>query len=120
MEELVKCSRCGKDFKTSRRGTAAFLHEHFGHPLCDKCRAERLTKYKYMQEARKHIGDVCEACGQTTNLTVHHVDQMTNNNSTVNIQTLCLPCHYFWHQLAKRRRWPTAGRMPNIEGIHGH
>jgi site-specific DNA-cytosine methylase len=66
------------------------------------------------RRARKHLKQACEACGQTTSLIAHHVDQDKANNAEENIQTLCKHCHDFWHAMQKRRGLVIAGRMPRL------
>jgi 5-methylcytosine-specific restriction endonuclease McrA len=66
----------------------------------------KLTKQAYSLQARQFLTRMCEVCG------VHHIDQRPRNNNPDNIQTLCKPCHDFWHSLAKRRGLKVAGRMP--------
>lgn len=71
-----------------------------------------VKKGTYHLRARKLRGPNCEACGASTSLQAHHVDQDYKNNEPENVQTLCKFCHDFWHSTQKRRGWPIAGRMP--------
>ena len=64
--------------------------------------------------AAKHKKDKCEACGSAVNLVAHHVDQDVKNNDPSNIETLCKPCHDFWHNCADRNQRAVAGRMPDL------
>ena len=40
---------------------------------------------------------VCENCGSTDNLCVHHKDRDRANNTAENLQILCKPCHTTLH-----------------------
>ncbi len=56
----------------------------------------------------------CDACGTTSNLDAHHIDQNPMNNAPENIQTLCGRCHGFWHGALKRAQEPPGKRMPRL------
>jgi len=43
------------------------------------------------------VGDVCERCGTTENLGLHHKDGNPANNDPSNLMTLCNSCHTKWH-----------------------
>src|SRR4029079_13195057 len=73
-----------------------------------------LTKHGYSWRARKHLRPSCEACGSTQSLEAHHIDQDMTNNQGSNIQTLCSPCHDFWHATAKRIGRAIAGKMASL------
>jgi|SRR6478736_4928907 len=116
------CEHCGsmlerKMFKNTLEGYTEFLKRKFCSLSCANSKKSMLTKHGYSWRARKHISLKCEACGQGRALHAHHVDQDITNNIPENIQTLCKPCHMFWHVTAKRLGLDIAGRMPKI--IHG-
>ena len=49
----------------------------------------------------------CEICGarpEDTRINRHHIDENPLNNSEINIQFLCNPCHYRVHKELKRRK----------------
>ena len=43
------------------------------------------------------LGNVCERCGATENLDLHHKDGNPANNEPSNRMTLCDSCHTKWH-----------------------
>jgi len=47
--------------------------------------------------AEKFKGGVCEKCGATRNLHIHHLDFNPANNAPANLMTLCGSCHQKWH-----------------------
>ena len=91
-----------------------FLRRKYCSHSCgsSKKTAQHWSTFHY--RARKHLKAACEACGQTTSLHAHHLDQDISNNVPENIQTLCKPCHDFWHSTAKRHGRFPAGKMPQL------
>ena len=62
----------------------------------------------------RSVQGTCEACDHTERLVVHHVDGNPMDNSETNLQTLCSPCHSYWHAMLRRTgRLPTQ-RMPRL------
>jgi hypothetical protein len=59
--------------------------------------------------ARKFLKEVCEICGGTRRLSVHHKDTNPQNNDLVNLQTVCTPCHNRIHR-SWEKRWGNAIR----------
>jgi hypothetical protein len=118
-EPAKNCEYCGipltrKYFEGRLEDLSAFRRRRFCSLTCANSKKGVLTKHGYSYRARKHLKDACEACGQTTSLMAHHVDQNKANNSEGNIQTLCKHCHDFWHAMQKRRGLLIAGRMPRL------
>jgi len=97
---------------------SAFNKRKFCSLSCANTRQE-LTKHGYSWRARRHLKNFCEACGSAQSLEAHHVDQDRRNNEATNIQTLCSPCHDFWHAMAKRIGRAVAGRMPFLVSPSG-
>jgi hypothetical protein len=116
-QETTKvCEWCGVRMTRKRTGgrledLSVFNRRKFCSLTCANSRKHPRNWTTYHLRAQKHRGDHCEACGQTTSLVAHHVDQDITNNEADNIQTLCKPCHDFWHSTAKRRGRMVAGRM---------
>lgn len=115
-EEPKCCEACGVPMSRKRFGDRledlnAFSKRKFCSLSCANTRAV-LTKHGYSWRARKHLKLSCESCGSTLALEAHHIDQDRSNNGPSNIQTLCSPCHDFWHATAKRLGRQVAGRMP--------
>lgn len=117
--EIAKCCEaCGAPMLRKRFGArledlSAFNKRKFCSLSCANTRQD-LTKHGYSWRARKHLKSSCEACGSERHLEAHHVDQDRTNNEAHNIQTLCSPCHDFWHATAKRIGRAIAGRMPSL------
>ena len=59
---------------------------------------------------------MCESCGLTRRLHVHHIDGDFTNESLSNLQTLCTHCHNFWHALLERHGLKPAEPMPSLLG----
>lgn len=117
-EEQKSCSTCGAHMYRKRFGDrledlSAYRRRKFCSLSCANTRQE-LTKHGYSWRARKHLKISCEACGNARSLEAHHIDQDKKNNDPENIQTLCSPCHDFWHALAKRIGRQVAGKMPSL------
>jgi hypothetical protein len=115
-ERQKPCATCGTPLFRRRFGgrledLSAFNKRRFCSLSCANTRLE-LTKHGYSWRARKHLRISCEACGSALSLEAHHVDQDRTNNQPENVQTLCSPCHDFWHATAKRIGRSIAGRMP--------
>jgi len=113
------CEHCGilltrKMFNGRLEDATAFIRRKFCSLTCANSKRTPLTKHGYSWRARKHLKMCCEACGWTTSLHAHHIDQDISNNHPSNIQTLCKHCHDFWHTTAKRLGRVTAGRMPKL------
>lgn len=114
--EPKSCAACGTAMLRRRFGArledlSAFRRRKFCSLSCANTRAV-LTKHGYSWRARKHLKTSCEACGAGRVLEAHHVNQRKADNRPQNIQTLCKPCHNFWHATAKRIGRRIAGKMP--------
>lgn len=118
-EPKKSCKHCGilltrKTFNGRLEDMGTFRRRKYCSLTCANSKKTRLTKHGYSWRARKHLKEACEACGQTTSLIAHHIDQDITNNAAKNIQTLCKHCHDFWHSTAKRRGRAIAKRMPKL------
>jgi len=114
-EPSKPCAACGTAISRRRFGgrledLTAFRRRRFCSLSCANTR-RTLTKHGYSWRARKHLKSSCEACGSASDLQAHHVDLDRSNNEPGNIQTLCKPCHDFWHATAKRLGRSGAGKM---------
>lgn len=117
-EEAKSCANCGLVMLRARFGgrledLTAFRKRRFCSLSCANTR-KVLTKHGYSWRARKHLKTSCEACGSVKSLEAHHVNQRKADNRSENIQTLCSPCHDFWHATAKRIGRRIAGRMASL------
>ena len=117
------CENCGQPMCRKRYGNVledltAFSRRRFCSLSCANTR-KILTKHGYSWRARKHLKNLCEACGERRELQAHHIDQDKANNLPENIQTLCKWCHNFHHATAKRLGVAVAGKMVSQEWLMG-
>ena len=113
------CQMCGvrlerKVYNGVLEDLGAFRRRKYCSLTCANTRKRPKHWETYHWRARHHRGATCEACGAKTSLHAHHIDGNPENNDPANIQTLCVHCHGFLHQTAKRRGWTFAGRMPGL------
>lgn len=66
---------------------------------CSHATAQKLAK-RFLNT------EMCELCGSTKKLDVHHKDEDYNNNNITNLQILCRSCHMKIH---KRKQENTNG-----------
>lgn len=52
----------------------------------------------YRSKALEAYGAVCNDCGDTDTLEVHHKDRDRSNNSLSNLEVLCRACHVERHR----------------------
>lgn len=70
------------------------------------------TYYSKMAKAiyfEHNINVICEHCGLTKKIHIHHKDENWKNNNIQNLQALCIKCHnkhhkYFYYQYLKRNK----------------
>lgn len=84
---ITKCGFVGKG-GASKKGK-----EH--HSYKSGIGEYREIKYNYMKE--NNIPELCEICGSTEFLVVHHIDHNRNNNNIENLQLVCRSCHIKLH-----------------------
>lgn len=55
-------------------------------------------------KSRQYIKDRCERCGYKSNLSIHHIVNLSNggNGDKDNCKTLCLNCHNLIHHKPKK------------------
>lgn len=56
-------------------------------------------KIAYLIEEREKV---CEMCGSTKNVDIHHKDHNYNNNSSDNLMLVCRSCHMKLHRPTKK------------------
>lgn len=108
------CAFCGKKMERSRypsglEDLGAFKRRKYCSMDCmkrghvKKGKNEQLyspahhsaRKVAYMIDTKKYV---CEICGATENIDVHHKDGNYQNNSSDNLVTLCRSCHMKIHR----------------------
>lgn len=115
MERPKKCRNCGcqmnrKRFNGKLESNSTFRKRKFCGLSCANARKD-VTESAWMLRARKMMAASCASCGATTGLQVHHCDGDRKNLSSFNLQTLCVHCHKFLHDTAKRHGSTVPGRM---------
>ncbi len=116
------CETCGTTLLRRRHpkdgrleGFRDFARRRFCSLSCANSRSKGgVSRNAYLYHARKHLKTACEACGQTTELHAHHVNEDWTDNRKANIQTLCVFCHQFWHGLHRRLGLSTTKPMPKL------
>jgi HNH endonuclease len=56
---------------------------------------------------RKNLQSICERCGSTRFLLIHHKDENRSNNEPGNLETLCKRCHQLHHGCVSNLPNPT-------------
>ena len=119
--EIRRCETCSRILERRRNaagrleGFRNFMRRRFCSLSCANSRRKGgETRNAYLYHARKYAKPSCEACGLTQDLQVHHVDTNWRNNSPLNLQTLCLFCHHFWHATHERLGVTPTTRMPKL------
>lgn len=118
------CEWCAEPFVRSRVGKNSqlecvgnFMKRRFCSISCSVSRQHAKapqTAAASRKRAQKFVSGSCEACGHTRNLVVHHVDGDPKNNLPPNLQTLCSPCHSYWHAMLRRTGRRPEERMPRL------
>ena len=116
-----RCEHCGALLERRRHesgrleGFRDFMRRRFCSLSCASSRSKGGESRKtYHYHARKHRADRCEACGTTSELQVHHVNEDWKDNRPENLQTLCIFCHHFWHAMHIRLGVTPTQRMPKL------
>lgn len=121
---VKSCEYCGKQYVRGRVGknkqlecVSNFMRRKFCSLSCSVSMQHSRspeTKAASRRRAQKFVGGSCEACGTSTDMTVHHVDGDAMNNDPQNLQTLCRCCHNFWHSMLKRIGKQQSRPMPRL------
>ena len=101
---IKHCIECGEPMERKRyNGTLESNHAFNRRKYCNlQCAGKnRMHKNPSIHAIRKRyahlLGDVCETCGATEGLDLHHIDNNPANNKPSNRMTLCDSCHTKWH-----------------------
>lgn len=111
------CEWCGTTYTRKRVGknselecVSNYLRRRFCSRSCSvysQHASPAPTEAASRKRAAAFIGPSCTACDSTVDLVVHHVSGDPMDNSMSNLQTLCRPCHGFFHAMLER-----TGRLP--------
>lgn len=98
---IKKCNFCQKKFKRKRingrlEDRTVFMKKKFCGRKCANSR-KKVGKHGLCVRARKHLKDRCNVCMGKYLLAAHHIDGNRENNSSSNIETLCVVCHAKHH-----------------------
>ena len=121
------CEECGKPFVRRMIGKkkpvlecySNFMRRRFCSISCSvsmQHATEPPTIAASRKRAMKRSIGSCEACNSETEICVHHVNGNPMDNSQANLQTLCSPCHSFWHAMLRRTNRKPETRMPRLVG----
>ena len=118
------CQHCGKIFNRKRIGKRNDLECYSNYMRRKFCSLSCSASFQHANPApsweasrkrtMKNVGSFCECCGYAENLVVHHVDGNPMNPSPENLQTLCSPCHSYWHAMLRRIGRKPSTPMPQL------
>lgn len=110
------CKNCGKKLYRKRYGKrledmSVFLRRQYCSQDCawTASRKESVSLSGAYKRATKLKGLVCQECGATTLLGIHHKDKNPRNNSKENLLTLCASCHTKLHWSEGKKPWKPPG-----------
>lgn len=116
-----RCLICGARFQRQRfaggqlEDYGRFMSRQFCSISCSSSRSKGgLSRKAFHARARKLRKPTCEACGGSSKLHAHHIDEDWRNNDPSNIQTLCVYCHQFWHATHRRLGVKPSTPMPKM------
>ena len=102
------CEHCGKVFNRRRFGDrlddcGRYQKRRFCSLKCSGYKENPKDRTSFCKRAQEFKRTVCEICGITENLEVHHKDGDITSNTEKNTQTLCHPCHMRLHWKLRKR-----------------
>lgn len=118
-DPVKRCSYCGEEMHRTRFASgrledlSAFTRRKY---CCWDCMRKGFVKvgadtkqlYRNSHSSAEKIAfliqgkdKVCEKCGSTKSIDVHHIDGDRNNNTPGNLMVLCRSCHMKEHRMVK-------------------
>lgn len=98
------CGQCGaqltrKRYNGRREDRARFLSRRYCDQTCASLGRLKTdpTEAAIRKRYLRFRGHICEKCGTTEHLGLHHIDLNPANNELSNLMTLCDSCHTKWH-----------------------
>jgi hypothetical protein len=92
---------CSKE--NSRRYNEKYHIEHYERTGYNQtgtnCNGYKSGIGIYREIADQHFPKLCNRCGSTVNLCVHHKDRNRENNDPSNLERICRSCHFKEHVL---------------------
>lgn len=93
-----------KRFANSLEDRSRFLkRQHCGRSCMARAMVQeddKITRSAHQTRARKLRGLVCNRCGSTTDLSIHHENRVWTDHRPQNLTTLCSSCHTTLHHEA--------------------
>lgn len=114
-EKAKRCKWCGHQMHRKRYGEklesmSVWKKRKFCSLSCANSRKD-VGRQGWLSRARKLRGPACDGCQRATRLQVHHADGNMTNLKPENLQTLCITCHKFLHDTAKRLGLTVPGKL---------
>lgn len=101
VEQPKPCATCGTMIQRKRySGVLENLKKFNERKYCSRTCGNTRSKVgdsMLCKRARKHLKTNCEVCSSDYMLAAHHKDKNRENNTSENIQTLCVRCHAKFH-----------------------
>lgn len=96
------CETCGTPLERKRyngrlEDRGVFLRRRFCNLSCSKVKASVQANSHRWRARRVMRPTVCETCGTTVDLHIHHKDRDVTNNRPENLASLCSSCHLKLH-----------------------
>lgn len=122
--QVRHCETCGNQLVRRRHqsgrleGYRDFMRRRFCSLSCANSRNKGGdSRNAHLYRARKYLKEVCECCGQNTELHAHHINTDWKDDNAENIQTLCVFCHQFWHAMHIRHGVTPTKPMPSLVSL---
>ena len=103
-DEEKYCQACHKRLHRQRfngvlESNLAFSKRKYCNRLCMAAAMmkDQPTLAALRKRAIQFRGKICEYCGTTESVGIHHMDIDPSNNDPSNLKTLCSSCHTSWH-----------------------
>jgi 5-methylcytosine-specific restriction endonuclease McrA len=97
------CSKLHLKSLYKKRNLAKLRIYNRARRLAVKSAGATFINSEKMPKIREQLGGVCERCGRTEKLEIHHMKPLENggSNQVPNLVLFCHSCHAVWHQKLK-------------------
>lgn len=75
------------------------------------------TTARQRKQNRDYVSDICEVCGSSGRIEVHHVDKNPHNNEHNNLECLCSSCHQHLHAVERTFSDPYSHKYLSFDRI---
>ena len=117
LDPAKSCLNCDQPLMRKQYGgrledRAVFLRRKYCDLLCAAMgrQAEVPSLAALRKRATKLKGNICQECGSTKLIGIHHKDSNPANNVSTNLMTLCAGCHTRWHWRNGKKPWKSRAR----------